>query len=87
VDLPDSSAGSTPLILAASAGACDVARDLLNRGAHPDQPDRSGSTPLHHAARTGATEIMRLLLASGALVHVRNQVGPQSHNTHRQGHV
>lgn len=64
--------GFTGLVLASWLGHREVAAELLERGADPNQPARNatGMTPLHAAAscrRSGASlEIVRLLLGRGA---------------------
>lgn len=64
--------GCTPLHLAASAGAADVVREMLELGAFVNAADRLGRTPLHMAARFGRVDAMDVLLEHGAdagLVH------------------
>lgn len=64
--------GCTPLHLAASAGAANVVREMLELGALVDPLDKLGRTPLHSAARYGRGEAMDVLLeyeANAELVH------------------
>jgi hypothetical protein len=59
--------GCTPLHLAASAGAADVVREMLELGAFVDATDKLGRTPLHMAARYGrGDDAMDVLLEHGA---------------------
>lgn len=52
---------------AAHAGNAEVVRDLLNRGANPNERSKdSHATPLIFAAAAGRVEVVRLLLARGA---------------------
>jgi hypothetical protein len=70
--------GCTPLHLAASAGASDVVREMLELGASVDAVDVLGRTPLHMAARYGRVDVMDVLLEHGAdaaLVHEGLWVG------------
>jgi hypothetical protein len=58
--------GCTPLHLAASVGAADVVRELVELGAVVDAADKLGRTPLHMAARYGRADAMDVLLEHGA---------------------
>lgn len=59
--------GSTPLLVAASAGGtADVVALLLHKGADPNAAENRGVTPLIAAATVGNTAAARLLLARGA---------------------
>lgn len=64
------SPGATPLFITAQNGGLDLAKVLIEYGAHVDCPKRDGATPLHIASEKGHTEIVRLLLAHSANVHV-----------------
>jgi hypothetical protein len=67
--------GWTPLHYAASGGATDVVRWLLDQGARIDAPSPNLSTALMMAARYGASESVELLLARGADARPRNARG------------
>ncbi len=54
--------GFTPLTRAAMYGLVDIARLLLESGAHVDYCDSRGMTPLATATARGNTELMQLLL-------------------------
>lgn len=58
--------GCTPLHLAASAGAADVAREMLELGAHVNALDDFNRTPLHLAAKFARAEALDVLLEFGA---------------------
>ncbi len=58
--------GENALMLAAMAGQLEIVRNLLLRGA---QPNQAGWTPLMYAAFNGSVEISRLLLAYGAQIN------------------
>jgi ankyrin repeat protein len=62
--------GEPPLALAAGLGYVDVARVLLDHGAHPGGSTMS-SSPLYTAARRGDVRFARLLLDRGANVNAR----------------
>ncbi|TEB27097.1 ankyrin [Coprinellus micaceus] len=59
----------TPLHWAASSGALDIARFLIDRKAEVDRSDNSGWTPLHIAVSAGHTEIVQELIGAGADVN------------------
>lgn len=64
--------GDIPLVLAAndsSADAYDVVRELLGRGALPNEPDKSGHTALHWASFHGNLAVVDLLIRNGADVN------------------
>jgi ankyrin len=58
--------GKTPLLYAAREGHVDIAEELLNAGASPDQADGDGVTPLLMAILNDRLPLARLLLARGA---------------------
>ncbi|OIW28155.1 ankyrin [Coniochaeta ligniaria NRRL 30616] len=62
--------GCTPLHLAASAGAADVVKEMLELGALVDAADRLGRTPLHMAARYGRVDALDVLLEYGAVAEL-----------------
>lgn len=67
VELLSGCASTTPkLSTAAENGQVDVAKDLLNDGADPNQRDRYDYTPLHWAAYEGQVDVAKLLLDHGA---------------------
>lgn len=61
--------GSTPLEIAASAGASKVVRELLASRANPNISGRNGSSPLEEASLKGFAPVTELLLEGGALVN------------------
>lgn len=64
-DLPDDPFPPA-LILAASKGARDIVKILLEGGADPDCVDSEGFTPLHCAAEANCPACTQLLLDAGA---------------------
>ncbi|XP_059143881.1 transient receptor potential cation channel subfamily A member 1 homolog isoform X2 [Physella acuta] len=58
--------GMTPLHTAALHKHLDIARMLIDAGAHLMCRDKEQSTPLHHAAAEGNIDLVRLLLEAGA---------------------
>ena len=71
-DDADPSLGETPLHVAATAGQVDIARLLLDRGAHVNAKDQDGDTPLHQAVKEKRRAVAQLLLERGADVDTRN---------------
>jgi uncharacterized protein len=71
----DSTSGRTALDYAASFNNIEMAKLLLDHGAHVDARDTSGSTALHWAAERGNLEVMRMLLESKANVDAANRQG------------
>jgi hypothetical protein len=65
LDLKDNK-GRTPLHLAASAGAADVAREMSELGADVNALDNFNRTPLHLAAKFARAEALDVLLEFGA---------------------
>ncbi|MDE2401312.1 MAG: ankyrin repeat domain-containing protein [Burkholderiales bacterium] len=67
--------GATPLSLAAAAGGVPLVRELLRRGAVPDQVGAGGMTPLGAAAFHGHDLVVRELLRRGARTDVPGATG------------
>jgi len=70
--------GKTALIVAATVGAADIVRMLLDKGAKVDGADGTGATPLIYAAGyafPGTTATVSLLLSKGAEPNARDQSG------------
>lgn len=67
--------GRRPLLDAVSAGDREVARLLLERGAHVDVKGPEGRTPLGIAALRGHVHMVRLLLQAGADIDARGDNG------------
>jgi uncharacterized protein len=74
-DVVDSTGGRTALDYAASFNNVQMAKVLLDYGAHVDGRDPTGSTALHWAAERGNLEVMRLLIADKATVDAANREG------------
>ena len=77
--------GATPLIIASSIDAPEVATLLLDNGADPNVKDANGFTPLHHAVRDSdygvdpatkaiQVQVVKTLLAHGANPNARLQL-------------
>ena len=60
----------SPLQRAAWDDDMAAARQLLDAGASPEEPDRDGLTPLWFAANCGSLGVLNLLLERGARVHI-----------------
>jgi hypothetical protein len=71
------SAGETPLQLAAGVGAGDAVELLMTRGAVVADADKTGVTALHAAAAGGHAAVVSTLLAAGADVNAKTK-GAQS---------
>jgi ankyrin repeat protein len=70
--------GMTALIVAASVGAGEVVRMLLEKGAKVDGRDAEDKTPLMHAAGhvfPGSVATVKLLLEKGADTNARDKAG------------
>ncbi|KAG5643283.1 hypothetical protein DXG03_001250 [Asterophora parasitica] len=65
----------TPLHWAASSGAIDIARFLIDQKAEVDRPDNGGWTPLHIAVSAGHDEVVQELVGAGADVNRKNDKG------------
>jgi ankyrin repeat protein len=65
--------GRTALHDAAKRNSGNVARALLQAGAHPDARSGDGVTPLHETALSNAVEVARALLDAGADVDAREE--------------
>ena len=58
--------GTTPLMLAAQNGHCEMVTNFVGQGANVNSSDHAGWTPLHFAARSGRIDVMSLLIELGA---------------------
>jgi hypothetical protein len=66
--------GETPLHLAAENGNADVARLLIENGAHLDAENRGDRfTPLHLAVLKGHKEVVEVLLQEGARIDLASR--------------
>lgn len=63
-----------PLHLAVEAGATDIVRILLSKGAKVDMKDAGTETAIHYAARGGFTNVIRLLIQFKANIEAPNVV-------------
>jgi hypothetical protein len=64
--LPKGKAGITLLIYCSAEGHVDLARDLLEYGAHPDERGEDGFTPLMYAAANCKVDVYATLIRYGA---------------------
>ncbi|MHA7877472.1 MAG: tetratricopeptide repeat protein [Bacteroidota bacterium] len=69
------SAGWTPLHLAAKQDHDDIVQLLLDKNAPIEARDKQGHTPLHLAADAGHDDIVQLLLDEDALIEARDKQG------------
>lgn len=67
--------GRTALSFAAELGDAQMAQELLDARASPDQRDKLGNVPLHWAANNGRTEVLKVLLAGHATVDAQDRQG------------
>jgi len=74
VSITDNS-GTTPLLHAAYACQNDLARFLIEKGAHVNVKNREGETPLLIAAHSDNTPLVRYLLSKGADAKVTHKDG------------
>ena len=65
--------GHPPLLLAASCGATEVVRLLLDKDVPRDSVNTNGNTALHLAARAGHVTVVQLLLDHGAAILVNDR--------------
>lgn len=75
VNQREEDSGQTPLMMAASNGAEELVRFLLDHGANVAAQDVSGFTALLMAAAEGHVGAVRLLLSQGASVAESNALG------------
>ena len=75
IDTQDPKFGITPLSYAVLHGHRTVVRQLMDRGANVNTPNRDGGTALHTAAFLGRAEIAKTLLAAGADPNLKNERG------------
>ena len=73
--------GSTPLIVAATFGATEAAKTLIDGGADLHVPNNEGSTPLHIAALLCYTDIVETLVEAGADRERKNGAGHTAFQT------
>jgi ankyrin repeat protein len=75
----------TPLGTAATFGAVEVARALLEHGADTEATADHGFTPLQSAAANGNRALVELLLAHGARKDARNERGETAADLAKDG--
>jgi cytohesin len=68
-------AGRSASSYAAELGNAQMAKELLDAGASPDQRDKQGDVPLHWAANNGRVEAIKVLLAGHAAVDASDRQG------------
>src|SRR6266699_2542334 len=68
-------AGDTALHVAAAGHQCEIAQDLIVRGADASAKNRRGAEPLHRAVRTRCAAAVEALLAGGAEPRGKNKNG------------
>ncbi|KAF4632251.1 hypothetical protein G7Y89_g5882 [Cudoniella acicularis] len=66
---------TTPLLVAAAAGACRTLRLLIDAKASLETPDEHQRTPLYSAMMKDKLDIIHILLASGANVEAVTDIG------------
>lgn len=79
--------GRTALSYTGELGNAQMAKELLDARAAPDQRDKLGNAPLHWAANNGRVDVINVLLAKHATVDVQDRQGLtplMSAITHRQ---
>ena len=79
---------TTPLILAIEDGELDLAKALIEGGAHLDARDTRGQTALFKAARDGHAKSVKWLLEQGARPDLRDMLNrtARDHAEHK-GHT
>jgi ankyrin repeat protein len=76
--------GWTPLHYAATSGADDIIKLLLDESAYVDAGSPNGTTPLMMAARAGSVPAVNALLDGGADPTLKNQLGISAADFARQ---
>ena len=74
-----SSDGNTALMVACSAGAVDIAKELIYRGANVNVSNTSGGSTLMDAAWNRSLDVLRLLVENGANVNRRLLCRDEAH--------
>jgi uncharacterized protein len=67
--------GRTALSFAAELGNFQMAKELLDAGAAPDQRDKAGNVPLHWAGNNGRVDVIKVLIAGHASVDAPDRQG------------
>jgi fucose 4-O-acetylase-like acetyltransferase len=75
LDIPESSGGASPLIIAGMFGHYDFCQKLIDEGVEINSTNNEGSTALFTAAFFGRKDIVELLLSYGADTDVRDKNG------------
>ena len=70
-----SSAGNTPLHVAAIRGDRNAVLLLLESGAEPNAVGEGGCTPLHEALAQQHVQVARMLVAAGSQLDIKNHDG------------
>ena len=73
VNYKNTADGLTSLHYASSSGSVDVAKLLIDKGAHVNAVDNKGTTPLILAVKKNSLTVAKLLLERGANVNIRDK--------------